>query len=209
MAYWWVNHNCNHVLERENGFIWSPKVRTDGGYSQFYENMKLIMPGDIIFSYAQAEVGALGLALAKAIDQKNPFKTDYQERNGWYVRVYFVSLSKPFKPRDRWSEIGHLFPEKYSPLSKKNGKGVQVAYLSAISDSLGNLLIEIIGVKDLPKILQGYLNQDEKTIHSITGDKLFENSIEKNLNTVECVGEKTTHVSFFSKLADLFFWKKR
>jgi hypothetical protein len=45
-------------------------------------------------------------------------------------------------PRDSWTEIEALLPEKYSPL--RDGKGLQSVYLAALPDKLGKLLWELV-----------------------------------------------------------------
>ena len=39
MQYWWVNQNQTYKHEVQGGYMWSPKINSDGGRSQFYTNM--------------------------------------------------------------------------------------------------------------------------------------------------------------------------
>lgn len=48
MKYWWVNQNKTFAQE-VRGFLWSPKTNAIGARSQFYENMNLALPGDLVF----------------------------------------------------------------------------------------------------------------------------------------------------------------
>src|ERR1700756_2754038 len=66
MAFWWVNQNQTLRDEIEGGFIWSPKQKKNGGFNQFYENMKLVEPGDIIFSFADQRIGHVGVATLRS-----------------------------------------------------------------------------------------------------------------------------------------------
>lgn len=68
MRFWWVNQNQTFESEIGGGYLWSPKTKKDGGRNQFYENMKLVAPGDIIFSFFQQHIGAIGIAEAPAIE---------------------------------------------------------------------------------------------------------------------------------------------
>ncbi len=58
MAFWWVNHKQTRDHEIRGGYLWSPYRNTNGAFNQTYENMKLVRPGDIIFSYAHGQIGA-------------------------------------------------------------------------------------------------------------------------------------------------------
>jgi putative restriction endonuclease len=49
MKYWWVNQNKTFAQEVRGGFLWSPKTNAIGARSQFYENMNLALPGDVVF----------------------------------------------------------------------------------------------------------------------------------------------------------------
>ena len=49
MTYWWVNQNQTWKHETGGGYLWSPKRKRNGAYSQFYENMRLVEPGDMVF----------------------------------------------------------------------------------------------------------------------------------------------------------------
>jgi len=60
--YWWVNQNQTYKDEISGGFLWSPKTRSDGGRNQFYENMKDVSPGDVIFSFCDTRIKAIGCA---------------------------------------------------------------------------------------------------------------------------------------------------
>jgi len=60
MAYWWVNHKQTRDHEVRGGYLWSPYRNTNGAFNQTYENMKLVRPGDIVFSYANGRVSAVG-----------------------------------------------------------------------------------------------------------------------------------------------------
>jgi hypothetical protein len=49
VRYWWVNQNKTHEQEQAGGYLWSPKTNRNGAYNQFYENMKQVTPGDLVF----------------------------------------------------------------------------------------------------------------------------------------------------------------
>ncbi len=66
MNYWWVNQNQTYKAEVGGGFLWSPKVRTDGARNQFYSNMEDVEQGDVIFSFCDTKIKAVGVATHRA-----------------------------------------------------------------------------------------------------------------------------------------------
>src|SRR5438132_4137092 len=51
MRYWWVNQNQTYRAEVRGSFMWSPKQNANGARNQFYENMREMSPGDVVFSF--------------------------------------------------------------------------------------------------------------------------------------------------------------
>lgn len=66
MRYWWVNRNQTYKSEVPGGFLWSPKTRADGARNQFYEKMREVAVGDIIFSFCDTRIKAIGVAIGRA-----------------------------------------------------------------------------------------------------------------------------------------------
>jgi hypothetical protein len=72
MNYWWVNQNQTYEAEVRGGFLWSPKTNSNGARNQFYDNVALVAPGDIIFSFCDARIRAIGTALGSAQTAEKP-----------------------------------------------------------------------------------------------------------------------------------------
>ena len=66
MQYWWVNQNQTHRQEVSGGFLWSPKTKKTGVKNPFYEFMTEVEAGDVIFSYFNQQIKAVGIATARA-----------------------------------------------------------------------------------------------------------------------------------------------
>lgn len=62
MRYWWVNQNQTYKQEIEGGFPWSPKRRKDGGRNHFYDTMTEVQSGDLILSFCDTQIKAVGIA---------------------------------------------------------------------------------------------------------------------------------------------------
>jgi len=158
MAFWWVNHKQTRAHEVRGGYLWSPKRNANGARNQTYDNMTLARPGDIVFSYANGVIGAVGVVMGRASSCPKPPDFgkvgDYWSNDGWMLPVGFTELSTLVRPSDHIELIAPLLPDRYSPV-QKTGHGNQGVYLAGISVVLGKLL------EDLTETKQPFAIQDE------------------------------------------------
>jgi hypothetical protein len=157
MRYWWVNHKQTFDHEIGNGYIWCPKRKKDGGRNHFYETLREVQQGDIIFSYAHACLQALGVAKLPCYSCPRPdeFGSVGNAWNvrGWRVDVMFQRFQKPLRIASIANQIAHLLPASYSPI-RSNGHGNQGAYLAEISKTFAQKLVELTDPLLLPIINQ-------------------------------------------------------
>lgn len=145
--YWWVNQNQTFDEEVGGGFMWSPKTNSNGARNQSYDNMELVRPGDIVFSFCDTRIKAIGRVTAAAQTQVRPeFRTDSWSASpdGWFVETDFVELANQPRPKDHIERIRDHLPAKYSPL-QQNGNGIQSVYLASVPESMAAVLVELIG----------------------------------------------------------------
>lgn len=146
MAFWWVNHKLTGRHEVAGDYLWSPKANRNNSRNQYYVNMTLAKPGDVVFSFIGSRIGAIGVVSDFASTAPKPKEFlgagDYWSDEGWYLPVSFKK-TLPLSPRDYLGLIVPLLPKKYSPI-QSNGHG-NVVYLSSISDSLGAVLVGLLG----------------------------------------------------------------
>ena len=76
MRYWWVNQNQTFRHEVEGGYLWSPKRNKNGALNPFYEFMKEVAPSDVIFSFADTRIPAIGFALSNAYEAPPAFEKE-------------------------------------------------------------------------------------------------------------------------------------
>jgi hypothetical protein len=151
MNFWWVNQKQTYRQEIAGGFMWSPKKNVNGGRSPYYDFMTQVQPGDIVFSYAKAQIIAIGIATSSVYTSNKP--KDFGNagmtwsEEGWAVDVDFQKAEKPIAPKLHMNLIAPMLPQKYSPI-QANGNGNQV-YLTAISSELGSLLLGLLGSPEL------------------------------------------------------------
>lgn len=149
-SYWWVNHKQTFAQEVGGGYLWSPLTRNDGAINEFYENMHRTQPGDIVFSFADAKVQAVGICTAPALLTPRPIEFGAAGINwsdeGWKVTVDFVKLDAPLRPKDHMKILAPLLPQKYSPI-RSSGDGNQGAYLAKIPREMAQALANLMGRK--------------------------------------------------------------
>ena len=129
----------------------------------FYEFMREVSPGDVILSFCDTRIAALGIAQSYCYESPKPdeFGTTGLSWSaiGWKVDVRFQELSNRIRPKDHIQELRPFLPEKYSPL-QKDGNGLQSVYLAEVSPELAASLFRLIGpeatsVKDTATALNG------------------------------------------------------
>lgn len=147
-AYWWVNNKQTYAHEIGGNYLWSPTKRGDGARNEFYENMKRVRPGDVVFAFAGGEIRAVGICSAPAILAPKPGEFgeagNAWDNEGWRVPVEFTRLSSPLRPKERMDVLAPTLPARYSPI-RSDGKGNQGAYLAAIPVEMAHVLIDLLG----------------------------------------------------------------
>jgi hypothetical protein len=172
MNYWWVSQNQTYRHEIGNGYMWAPQSTTRAGWF----NMTKVRPGDVIFSFSNRQIPAIGIATSTAYDFDKPDfgrAGDVWETVGWKVDVEYQVPNTIVEPRKHMEILGPLLPEKHSPL-QPNGDGNQV-YLSAISETFGQVLLSLANTSDLNANF--YLDQfeyDELKQDAIVIDSLLQ-----------------------------------
>jgi len=156
MRHWWVNQNQTFRHEVGGGYLWSPKRNANGARNPFYETMREVAPGDLIFSFVDTRIIALGIAQSYCSESPKPSEFGAAGQNwedvGWRVRVTFVRLDNYVRPKDYIDLLRPLLPDRYSPL-QPNGNGLQSVYLAEIPHALADALLGLIGSEVRPIIL--------------------------------------------------------
>jgi putative restriction endonuclease len=98
MRYWWVNQNQTYRHEVQGGYLWSPKRNANGNRNAFYESMREVAPGDVIFSFKDTFICAIGTAQSYCWESPKPLEFGNAGQNwenvGWKVTVRFTELEK-------------------------------------------------------------------------------------------------------------------
>lgn len=148
MRYWWVNQKQTYRHEVPGGYLWSPKRKANGDRNPFYDFMREVAPSDIVFSFADALIKAVGIAASYAYEAPKPLEFRqagaYWDKIGWRVDVRFVELRLPLRPSENMAVLAPLLPDRYAPL-RPGGDGLQNLYLTTISAPFAAALIDLIG----------------------------------------------------------------
>lgn len=147
MRYWWVNQNQTYKAEFSGGYLWSPKRNKNGVRNQFYENMRSVAPCDLVLSFRDTQIVAIGRVNSYCYDAAKPKEFGPSGANwdqaGWMVDVQYSEVASPIRPKSFIDRIRPLLPKKYSPL-QQTGDGLQSVYLAELPDDLATLLLELL-----------------------------------------------------------------
>src|SRR5690606_16838438 len=120
MRYWWVNQNQTYRHEVPGGYLWSPKRNANGARNPYYDFMRVVTPGDLVFSFADTLLRAIGVVRAHAYEAPRPIEFGttgaYWDTVGWRVDVQFHELIHQIRPSEHMDRIGRHLPQKYAPL---------------------------------------------------------------------------------------------
>lgn len=156
MRYWWVNQNQTYRHEIQGGYLWSPKRNANGARNPFYESMREVAPGDLIFSFKDTRIFAVGIAQSYCWENPKPVEFGAAGQNweniGWKVKISFTELANIIRPKDHMAILGPFLPDKYSPL-QPNGNGLQSVYLTEVPTPFAELLMGLIGREVAPLAL--------------------------------------------------------
>jgi hypothetical protein len=188
MRYWWVNQNQTFRQEISGGYLWSPKRNANGARNPFYESMREISPADLIFSFVDTRIAAIGFAKSYCWECPKPSEFGSiglnWENIGWRVNVTFFQLHNKIRPKDHMETLREVLPDRYSPL-QSNGNGIQSIYLTELSQDFAAVLGSLIGeeVRSLMEATEaGAVIENGKIV---TGDDLdvWESKLEQQIES--------------------------
>ena len=115
--------------------------------------MREVAPSDIIFSFMDTRLAAVGIAKSYCWESPKPQEFGQAGQNwenvGWKVSVDFTELTNKVRPKDHIDLLRPLLPEKHAPL-QTNGNGLQAVYLTHLPAELAEVLLGLIGSEVQP-----------------------------------------------------------
>jgi putative restriction endonuclease len=157
MNFWWVNHKQTFQQEFHGQYIWSPKRKRNNQLNPFYETMREVAPGDLVFSFADGAIQGFGMARTHCYTSPRPDEFGHIGRAwnevGWRVDIDFQRFPKRILPTQHMQAIAPTLPERYSPI-RPNGYGNQGVYLALIPRRMA-LVIAQLASPELLGVIQG------------------------------------------------------
>jgi len=193
MNYWWVNQKQTHRHEIGEGYMWSPKTQQNGKQHFSYEYMKRIQPGDLIFSYANAAIVAVGVARTHCYSFPKPIEFGragiYWQDEGWKVDVHYRKLVEPVRTMDHIESMRSLLPATKSPMQIDTGRANQ-AYLFKIDKPLALALAHLIDGQTVALVLGNYVTEptessDTIDVHIEVWEDKIEQGIQEDTNLIK------------------------
>jgi putative restriction endonuclease len=193
MNYWWVNQKQTHRHEIGEGYMWSPKFQQNGNKHFSYEYMKHIQPGDIIFSYANALIVAVGVAKTHCYSFPKPIEfgsAGVQWSNeGWKVDVKYRKLEETVRTMDYIDSLRPLLPTTKSPIKFEDGGGNQ-AYLFKIDKPLALALADLIDRQTVLLVSDNYVADVPQFADTVDAQiKVWEDKLEEIILTSDDISE--------------------
>jgi hypothetical protein len=184
MRFWWVNQNQTYRHEIRGGYLWSPKRNANDARNPFYESMREVSPGDIVFSLVGTRFPAIGVVTPYCNESPKPSEFGdvgmYWDNIGWRGQVSFTSLDNQIRPKDHMSVIARVLPAKYSPL-QPSGNGNQGVYLTAVPEAMAQVITGLIG-KEAIRLTRSKENQSlAQPIIETANMELWERHVEETI----------------------------
>ena len=148
----------------------------------FYESMREVAPGDLIFSFKDTKIFAVGIAQSYCWENPKPLEFGTAGQNweniGWKVKVSFTELAHTIRPKEHMAVLGPYLPEKYSPL-QPNGNGLQSVYLAEVPTQFSEILLGLIGREVAPLLLAA------QRVKPVTSDDIdfWEHKLEQDIES--------------------------
>lgn len=74
MRYWWVNQNQTFRHELAGTDLCSPKRNKNGVRNPFYDFMRVVAPGDVVFSFADTKIKAVDIIAPHGYEAPKPIE---------------------------------------------------------------------------------------------------------------------------------------
>src|SRR5437879_1701660 len=104
--------------------------------------MREVSPGDIIFSFVDTRISAIGIAQSYCWESPKPVEFGEAGQNweniGWKINVRFTTLLNKLRPKDHIDVLRTVLPNRYS--LQTNGNGIQSIYLTELPQDFAEVL---------------------------------------------------------------------
>jgi hypothetical protein len=174
--------------------------------------MREVMPGDMIFSFSNTNIRAIGIAASHAYEAPKPRELGqagaYWNNIGWRIDVKFHELRLPTRPANHMTVLAPLLPTKYAPL-RPNGAGLQSVYLTRLPESFAAALMDLLGA-EARNLVMGYYVAEEQPTYASSGAGLaqWEEHELQQVKTDTTLGETERQVIVLARRGQGVFKKR-
>lgn len=173
-GFWWVNHSHSFREERDGSFLWfANQPQKSKARSESVKSIQRLLPGDVVYSFAEGAIGAVGVVLGSAREAVRPAQSGAggappDGPSGSLIPVRFMPLTSPFRTSDHAAVLAPLLPRKHAPILS-NGAVNQHVALAAVPSGL---------VAALSGLLHGEVERIVGTLTEEAGRGLAEDAAE-------------------------------
>ena len=111
--------------------------------------MREVVPGDVVFSYANAAVQGAGFAVSFCYTCPRPAEFGHigevWDVVGWRVDVRFQRFTEPIRPKHHLQVLEPMILREAYPPIRRTGDGLQNVYLTSISEGFAHTLLTLSG----------------------------------------------------------------
>lgn len=152
MRFWLVNQGTSFEDEKNGGFIYAPKMNSNGSTFAHWTDVKRVKKGDVIFSNKKGNIVAIGIAMSNGFDAIIPdsLKGQWYDE-GYQVDIDYHLLSKPFCYRDYKDEYMKNIELDKNPFTV-NGTA-KMGYLYPMEEKIAKILLGKINDQNINKII--------------------------------------------------------
>jgi putative restriction endonuclease len=153
--------------------------------------MREASPGDLVFSFADTKILAIGIVQSYCFECPKPLEFGSAGQNwenvGWKVNVDFTRLLNQVRPKDRIDLLRRVLPTRYSPL-QQNGNGIQSVYLTEVPETLATVLGSLIGAQ-FDAVQSGAVSEARTPMRAADDLDVWEQRLEKVVEADENIRE--------------------
>lgn len=174
--------------------MWSPKRKANGHRNAFYEFMREVAPGDVVFSFKDTFIQAIGVVTDFCFEAPKPDEFGSTGTNwsriGWKVPVHWNMLTKKLRPSEHMNRLAPLLPGKYAPL-RDNGHGLQSVYLAAVPARMAIELAALIGPPESELVLGRLVSDGIRTDPGAARAELiaWEDHVERQIRVAKSLND--------------------
>ena len=173
MKYWWVNHKQTYRKALAGGYLWSPKLKSGNTSNRFYDSMTQAMPGDVVISFADAKIQAIGLVTGVCEEYERPeeFQSAGKQwaQTGWRLPVSFTPVANKVRPMERMDVLSSLLFQ-YAPITG-DGKGKQAVYLASLTEDFATAVLDLVGPEAWEILDKSEADPERSQVELLNADK--------------------------------------